>query len=154
MLIYEMMSRLMAAAHDLYIALGKAMVIPSWWCYDTVALSLAAKMIAGTLAKLLWDNLNFDGDAVLYQSEPAVSVKFLGKVVESISCGVWWLWLDLQHFGSKQSCWAWGYQADFNNFQCNEPVIVDLPQSSGCSLMEMVNVKVGEICKEKSEYSS
>ncbi|CAK9215906.1 unnamed protein product [Sphagnum troendelagicum] len=61
MLIYEMMSRLMSAAHGLYIALGKAMVIPSWWCYDTVALSLAATMIAGTLAKLLWDNLNFDG---------------------------------------------------------------------------------------------
>ncbi len=88
MLIYEMMSRLMAAARDLYIALGKAMVIPSWWCYDTVALSLAAKMIAGTLAKLLWDNLNSDGDAVLYQSEPAVSVKFLGKVVEDLSAVV------------------------------------------------------------------
>jgi hypothetical protein len=90
MLIYEMMSRLMAAARGLYIALGKAMVIPSWWCYDTVALSLAAKMIAGTLAKLLWDNLNFDRDAVLYQSEPAVSVKcqFLGKVVEDLSAVV------------------------------------------------------------------
>ncbi len=49
---------------------------------------------------------------------------------------------------------AWGYLADFNNFQCNEPVIVDLPQSSGCSLMEMVNVKVCEICKEKCEYNS
>jgi hypothetical protein len=90
MLIYEMMSRLMSAAHGLYIALGKAMVIPSWWCYDIVALSLAAKMIAGTLPKLLWDNLNFDGDAVLYQSEPAVSVKcqFLGKVVEDLSAMV------------------------------------------------------------------
>ncbi len=90
MLIYEMMSRLMAAARGLYIALGKAMVIPSRWCYDTVALSLAAKMIAGTLAKLLWDNLNFDGDAVLYQTEPAVSVKcqYLGKVVEDLSAVV------------------------------------------------------------------
>jgi hypothetical protein len=90
MLIYEMMSRLMAAARGLYIALGKAMVIPSRWCYDTVALNLAAKMIAGTLAKLLWDNLNFDGDAVLYQSEPAVSVEcqYLGKVVEDLSAVV------------------------------------------------------------------
>ncbi len=90
MLIYEMMSRLMAAARGLYIALGKAMVIPSRWCYDTVALSLAAKMIAGTLAKLVWDNLNFDRDAVLYQSEPAVSVKcqYLGKVVEDLSAVV------------------------------------------------------------------
>jgi E3 ubiquitin-protein ligase HUWE1 len=90
MLINEMMSRPMAAARGLYIALGKAMVIPSWWCYDTVALSLPAKMIAGTLAKLLWDNLNFDGDAVLYQSEPVVSVKcqFLGKVVEDLSAVV------------------------------------------------------------------
>ncbi|CAM6022194.1 unnamed protein product [Sphagnum balticum] len=81
---------LVAAARGLYIALGKAMVIPSRWCYDTVALSLAAKMIAGTLAKLLWDNLNFDGDAVLYQSDPAVSVKcqYLGKVVEDLSAVV------------------------------------------------------------------
>jgi len=86
MLIYEMMNRLMAATRGLYIALGKATVIPFRWCYDIVALSLVAKMIACTLAKLLWDNLNFDGDAVRYQLESAISVKcqFLGKVVEDL----------------------------------------------------------------------
>jgi hypothetical protein len=42
MLIYETMNRLTAAACGLYIALDEAMVVPSKWCDDTVALCLAA----------------------------------------------------------------------------------------------------------------
>jgi hypothetical protein len=42
-----------------------------------------------------------------------------------------------------------GIKQILTTHQCKEPVIVDLPQRSGYSLMEMVNVKAARVCKEK-----
>ncbi|KAL3688671.1 hypothetical protein R1sor_014980 [Riccia sorocarpa] len=84
---YEMMTRLVAAARGLYVALGKAMIIPSRRReQEHVSISGPAKAAASALAKILRDGLSFDGHATGSQSEPSVSVKcrYLGKVVEDI----------------------------------------------------------------------
>jgi hypothetical protein len=47
-----------------------------------------------------------------------------------------------------------GIKQILTTHQCKEPVIVDLPQRSGYSLMEMVSVKAAQVCKEKCEHNS
>ncbi|BFI34167.1 E3 ubiquitin-protein ligase HUWE1 [Marchantia polymorpha subsp. ruderalis] len=84
---YEMMTRLVGAARGLYVALGKAMVIPSRRReQEHVSISGPAKSAASALAKLLRDELSYDGHGTTSQLEPPVSVKcrYLGKVVEDI----------------------------------------------------------------------
>ncbi|KAL2630710.1 hypothetical protein R1flu_015396 [Riccia fluitans] len=84
---YEMLTRLVAAARGLYVALGKAMIIPSRRReQEHVSISGPAKAAASALAKILRDELSFDGHVTGSQSEPSVSVKcrYLGKVVEDI----------------------------------------------------------------------
>jgi E3 ubiquitin-protein ligase HUWE1 len=157
LLIYEMMNRLMVAARGLYVALGKAMVVPSRRRDDTVPLSVTAKSLAGTLSKLLRDNLSFDGNVVLSQSEPSVSVKcrYLGKVVEDISAVLF--------DGRRRTCNTLlvnnlaghgGIKQMLATFSATSQLLWTLPQSSGGSPMEMENVKAGQICEDKSENHS
>ncbi|CAM6037126.1 unnamed protein product [Sphagnum compactum] len=62
--------------------------------------------------------------------------------------------VDLKHVVVNNLVRHGGIKQILTTYQCKEPVIVDLPQRSGCSLMEMVNVKAAQVCKEKCEYNS
>jgi hypothetical protein len=151
---YEMMMRLTTAARGLYVALGKAMVVPSRRRDDTVPLTVAAKAVAGTLAKLLRDNLSFIGHGDGSQSEPPVSVKcrYLGKVVEDILAVV---------FDSRRRtcntvlvnnlCGHGAIKELLRTFAATSELLWTLPQSSGGSPMETENGKLEE---EKSEEKS
>ncbi|CAM6105472.1 unnamed protein product [Calypogeia fissa] len=85
---YEVMARLATAVRGLYVALGKAMVIPSSRRRDeSVNISGPGKIIASALAKVLRDELSFDGDGISSQLKTPMSVKcrYLGKVVEDVN---------------------------------------------------------------------
>ncbi|KAJ7557451.1 hypothetical protein O6H91_05G127400 [Diphasiastrum complanatum] len=83
---YEMMTRLVVAARGLYVALGKAMVVPSRRRDDIVPLTAAAKSVAGALVGVVGDNLSFDGHGSFADFDTSMSVKcrFLGKIVDDV----------------------------------------------------------------------
>lgn len=155
---YEMLTRLATAARGLYVALGKAMVVPSRRRDDTVPLSVAAKAVAGTLAKLLRDNLSFTGHEEVSQSELSVSVKcrYLGKVVEDV--------LAVVFDSRRRTCNTvlvnnlYGHGAIkelLTTFAATSQLLWTLPQSSGGSPMETENGKAeGEKSEEKAEANS
>jgi hypothetical protein len=148
---YDMMTRLTAAARGLYVALGKAMLVPSRRRDDTVPLTLAAKTVAGSLAKLLRDNLSFSGHG---EGELTISVKcrYLGKVVEDI--------LAVVFDSRRRTCNTvllnnlYGHGAIkelLKTFAATSQLLWTLPQSSGGSPMETEN---GKSKAEKSEEKS
>lgn len=151
---YDMMTRLTAAARGLYSALGKAMLMPSRRRDDTVPLTVAAKMVAGSLAKLLRDNLSFSGHGEATQGDLNVSVKcrYLGKVVEDI--------LAVVFDSRRRTCNTvllnnlYGHGAIkelLKTFAATSQLLWTLPQSSGGSPMETEN---GKSKAEKSEEKS
>ncbi|KAJ7561891.1 hypothetical protein O6H91_03G045900 [Diphasiastrum complanatum] len=83
---YEMMTRLVVAARGLYVALGKAMVVPTRRREEVVPLSVAARSVAAALVRVLGDNLSFDGHGAGSDFEASISVKcrFLGKIVDDV----------------------------------------------------------------------
>lgn len=151
---YDMMTRLTGAARGLYVALGKAMLMPSRRRDDTVPLTPAAKVVAGSLAKLLRDNLSFSGHGETSQGELSVSVKcrYLGKVVEDI--------LAVVFDSRRRTCNTvllnnlYGHGAIkelLKTFAATSQLLWTSPQSCGGSPMETEN---GKSKAEKSEEKS
>ncbi|XP_024379829.1 E3 ubiquitin-protein ligase UPL1 isoform X3 [Physcomitrium patens] len=141
---YDMMTRLTAAARGLYVALGKTMLMPSRRREDTVPLNSDAKMVAGTLAKLIRDNLSFSGHGEGSVGESTVSVKcrYLGKVVEDF--------LAVVFDSRRKTCNTvllnnlYGHGAIkelLKTFAATSELLWTLPRNSGVSPMETENGK-------------
>eukprot|EP00850_Spirogloea_muscicola_P009963 SM000057S18393 [mRNA] locus=s57:350840:368215:- [translate_table: standard] len=82
----DMLGRLVGAARLLFVALSKAMIVPSRRREDIVYLSQPAKAMAVALAKLLQESLEFQ-DNMAGGQLPDTSVKchYIGRVVDDIT---------------------------------------------------------------------
>eukprot|EP00850_Spirogloea_muscicola_P022377 SM000291S10855 [mRNA] locus=s291:47169:64581:+ [translate_table: standard] len=82
----DMLGRLVGAARLLFVALSKAMIVPSRRREDIVSLSQPAKAMAVALAKLLQESLEFQ-DNMAGGQLPDTSVKchYIGRVVDDIT---------------------------------------------------------------------
>uniref|UniRef100_A0A7I4AEX4 HECT-type E3 ubiquitin transferase n=1 Tax=Physcomitrium patens TaxID=3218 RepID=A0A7I4AEX4_PHYPA len=141
---YDMMTRLTAAARGLYVALGKAMLMPSRRREETVSISGPAKTVAGTLAKLLRENLSFSGHGEGSELESTVSVKcrYLGKVVEDVLAVVFDSRRRTCNTVLLNNLYGHGTITELlKTFAATSQLLWTLPQSSGGSSMESESAK-------------
>eukprot|EP00850_Spirogloea_muscicola_P012629 SM000082S22871 [mRNA] locus=s82:404008:421363:+ [translate_table: standard] len=82
----DMLGRLVGAARLLFVALSKAMIVPSRRREDIVSLSQPAKAMAVALAKLLQESLEFQDNMAGGQlSDTFVKCHYIGRVVDDIT---------------------------------------------------------------------
>ncbi|XP_077234089.1 E3 ubiquitin-protein ligase UPL2-like isoform X2 [Tasmannia lanceolata] len=82
----DMMRSLAFHIRHLFLELGKVMLVPSRRRDDTLNVSPSSKSVVSAFASIVWDHLNFGGNADPSNTETSISTKcrYLGKVIDFI----------------------------------------------------------------------